>query len=427
MTSDARHARDAQIRFGMFGAGFIGRGILNQNRYLENVRCAAVCNRDTGKAASTIADLCLGDVAIVSSGSGVDDAITSGSIAVTDDPQALVESELIDCLVEATGNIDYGARVTTLAIEHRKHVVLMNAELDGTIGPLLAKKAAEADVVYTGCDGDQPAVQMGLYRFVEELGLDPLVCGNIKGLQDRYRNPTTQESFARSWGQTPTMVTSFADGTKISFEQAIVANATGMTVARRGMTGMEYRGHVDDLVIHYDVDELRALGGVVDYVIGAEPSPGVFVLAAARDPVQAHFLKYGKLGDGPLYSFYVPYHLTALEASRTVVTVVESGDPVIAPAGGPVVEVITCAKRDIHQGETIDGLGGYMTYGLCERYPTAAAEGLLPMGLAEGSVLRRDVPKDEPIRLDDVVPPEGTLIHQLRKEQDALFPAGARR
>lgn len=189
------------------------------------------------------------------------------------------------------------------------------------------------------------------------------------------------------------------------------------------MRGIEHTGHVDDLTEFYDVDELRRLGGVVDYVIGASPSPGVYVLAAARDDVQAHYLSYGKLGDGPLYSFYVPYHLTVLEVPRSVVRAVDLKEAAIAPLGGPIVDVIAASKRDLQEGETIDGLGGYMTYGMCENHATVVGEGLLPMGLAEGSILKRDVPRDEVIRIEDVQYPTGTLVHALRSEQDSLFRA----
>ena len=137
---------------------------------------------------------------------------------------------------------------------------------------------------------------MNLYRFVKSIGFKPLLCGNIKGLQDPYRNPTTQAEFAQKWGQKAHMVTSFADGTKISFEQAIVANGTGMKVARRGMLGYEFKGHVDELTKMYDVNELKELGGIVDYVVGAQPSPGVFIFATHEDPQQCHYLKLYKLG-----------------------------------------------------------------------------------------------------------------------------------
>lgn len=397
----------------------MGRGILNQNRYLSGIRCAAVCNRTIETAVEAV-ELSGGSPRIVTSAVELDRVVSRGDVAVTDDPDVICASSSLECLIEATGHVEYGARVVSKAIDHGKHVVLMNAELDGTVGPILKRRADEAGVLYSGCDGDQPAVQLNLYRFVQSLGLEPLVCGNIKGLQDRYRNPTTQESFARQWGQTPEMVTSFADGTKISFEQAIVANATGMTVSERGMRGGDYEGHVDDLVDHYDVDELRRVGGVVDYIVGAKPSPGVFVLAAARDEVQAQYLEYGKLGQGPLYSFYVPYHLTVLEAPLTVARVVELSDVAIAPER-PVVDVITAAKTDLLAGDEIDGLGGYKTYGLCESHEVVRAEGLLPIGMAEGATLLRHVAKDEVITLADVELPDGRLVHALRKEQEAHF------
>ena len=150
----------------------------------------------------------------------------------------------------------------------------MNAELDATVGPLLKVQAERAGVVISNTDGDQPGVTMNLYRFVKGIGLEPLVAGNVKGLHDPYRNPTTQKGFAEKWGQRPSMVTSFADGTKISFEQAIVANAFGLTVEKRGMVGREHKEHVDAGVRYYDVESLRRKGGVVDYFVGAQPGPG---------------------------------------------------------------------------------------------------------------------------------------------------------
>jgi predicted homoserine dehydrogenase-like protein len=317
--------------------------------------------------------------------------------------------------------VEFGARFAEEAFRHGKHVVLMNAELDGTVGPILKRHADRAGVVVTGSDGDQPAVQINLYRFVRTIGLSPLVCGNIKGLQDRYRNPTTQAGFAKRWGQTPHMVTSFADGTKISFEQAIVANATGMRVATRGMLGFQHTGHVDELTRKLDVDQLRAWGGIVDYVVGALPSPGVFVFAARRDDRQRVYLDYGKLGEGPLYSFYVPYHLTVFEAPLSAARVVLFRDAAIAPLDRPRVDVVATAKTALDAGDVLDGLGGFKTYGLCENADAVHAERLLPMGLAEGCRLKRSLGRDEVIRYDDVELPAGRLIEQLRAEQDVHF------
>jgi predicted homoserine dehydrogenase-like protein len=298
----------------------------------------------------------------------------------------------------------------------------MNAEVDATVGPVLARMAAEQGVVYTGCDGDQPGVQMNLVRFVRGIGLTPLVAGNIKGLQDPYRTPTTQAGFAAKWGQDPHMVTSFADGTKISIEQATVANATGMTVARRGMRGGDFPGHVDDLTSTYDVEELRAQGGVVDYVVGTKPGPGVYVLASHDDPKQQHYLNLYKLGEGPLYSFYTPYHLCHFEVPTTVARAVLFGDATITPLGAPTVEVLTTAKQDLPAGTVLDGLGGYDYYGQAERADVTAKERLLPIGAAEGCRLLRSVAKDEVIGYADVELPADRLVDRLRAEQARLLP-----
>ena len=337
-------------------------------------------------------------------------------------PEVLCQAENIDILIESTGHVEYGAQTTLMAIKHGKHMVSMNAELDATVGPILKVHADRNNVILTGCDGDQPAVQMNLYRFVESIGLTPLLCGNIKGLQDRYRNPTTQESFAKQWGQTPHMVTSFADGTKISFEQALVANATGMTVAQRGMLGYESTGHIDDMIDLYDIDSLREAGGIVDYVVGPKPSPGVFIYAAHdNDKLQSHYLDYGKLGKGPLYSFYIPFHLTIFEVPLSAARVALFDDVIIAPLAGPVVDVVTIAKTDLKAGTELDGLGGYNTYGVCETAAQSASENLLPMGIAENCVLKRDISKDQPIGYNDVELPMHKASVQLRIEQDKHF------
>ena len=421
----ARAAARNPIRFGMFGAGFMGRGIANQvlNR-IPGMHLAVICNRTVAAAIAAYADFGVprDHIVEVSSLGELEDALAQGKYAVTADPEIPCTAPGIEALVEATGHVEYGALVATLAIKHGKHLVLMNAELDATVGPLLKEKADQAGVILSGCDGDQPGVQINLLRFVEGIGLTPRVCGNIKGLQDRYRNPTTQAAFAKQWGQTPGMVTSFADGSKISFEQAIVANATGMKVARRGMIGIEHTGHVDALVDRYDLDELRACGGIVEYVVGAQPSPGVYVFAEALDETQAHYLAYGKLGRGPLYSFYVPYHLTVFEVPLSVARVVLFKDYVITPKAGPVVDVVATAKADLMAGDTLDGIGGYMTYGMCENYADVRAQELLPMGIAEGARMKRDVRRDQVLTYADVSLPEHNLCCKLRWEQDNRFP-----
>jgi predicted homoserine dehydrogenase-like protein len=338
----------------------------------------------------------------------------------------LTAADGIDVVVDCTGAVEFGAHVALSAIDNGKHLVLMNAEVDATLGSILAKKADSAGIVYTGMDGDQPGVQMNLIRFVRGLGVTPMVSGNIKGLQDRFRNPTTQEGFAKQWGQDVHMVTSFADGTKVSVEQALVANAAGLSVHKRGCLGREFDGHVDELTSAYDLDELRELGGAVDYVVKTKPGPGVFVLGTQDDPKQQHYLNLYKLGEGPLYSFYTPYHLCHFEIPSTIARAALVGDACIRPLpDGPRVEVVSVAKKDLRAGEVLDSLGGYTYYGECEKAAIQRSENLLPVGLAEGAVLNRDVSTDEVISYSDVTLPSGRLSDQLRVEQDALFSVAA--
>lgn len=418
----AREEAHDPLRVGMIGAGFMARGLTNQIvNAVPGMTLAAIANRTIANARRCYAEAGLDEVTEVTTVAALDRAIERGTPAISEDPLLLCASGRIDALIEVTGTVEEAAHVVLAAIEHGKHVILMNAELDGTVGPILKTYADRAGVVLSTCDGDQPGVEMNLYRFVKSIGLRPLVCGNIKGLQDPYRNPTTQEGFAKRWGQTPSMVTSFADGTKISFEQAIVANGTGMRVSKRGMIGLDFTGHVDELTQLYDVEELEALDGIVDYVVGAKPSPGVYVFATHDDSKQRHYLNLYKLGEGPLYSFYTPYHLCHFEAPLSLARAVLFHDAVMAPLAGPMVEVVATAKIDLEAGQTLDGIGHYMTYGQCENADVTAREGLLPMGVAEGCRLRRDVPRDQVLSYADVELPPGRLCDRLREEQARRF------
>jgi predicted homoserine dehydrogenase-like protein len=320
-----------------------------------------------------------------------------------------------------TGSVEFGARVALEAFRNEKDVVLLNAEIDATIGPILQVYAEKYGVILSACDGDEPTLQMNLYRWVKGLGLIPRVIGNIKGLQDPYRNPTTQKAFADKWGQNPAMVTSFADGSKISFEQAIVANATGFGVRSRGMSrGLEYRDDVMRIGNIYDIEEVRKLGGIVDYVVGT-PLTKVYCLAEHPDPKQQHYLSLYKMGDGPLYSFFTPYHLVHFEAPSTIGRVMLFRDSAAKPLGGPVVEVCAVAKHDLRRAEVLDDYGMYMTYGEAVNAEEMCRNRYLPEGLVEGCLLIRDVPKDSVITYDDVTLPPGRLADELRAEQYRRF------
>jgi predicted homoserine dehydrogenase-like protein len=217
------------------------------------------------------------------------------------------------------------------------------------------------------------------------------------------------------------MVTSFADGSKISFEQSIVANATGFTVKQRGMSrGLKFDGSIMNIQDLYDIDELRAMGGIVDYTVGP-PLTKVFCLAEHPDPKQRHYLDLYKMGEGPLYAFWVPYHLVHFEAPNAIARVVLFGDEVAPPIAGPVVEVCAVAKRDLKADELLDAYGMYMTYGEAVGADEMSARRYLPEGLVEGCRLLRDIPKDQVLTYGDVDLPEGRLADRLRAEQYRHF------
>ena len=419
---EAREKEGRPIRVALIGAGFMSRGLANHIvNTTPGMRLAGVYNRRAQRAFDLFDYAGVKDVVSPKTQKEADLAMREGIAVATDDAFLLARSPEVDVIVDVTGSVEFGAQVALEAFRHKKDVVLMNAEIDATIGPILQTYAAQHGVILSACDGDEPGVQINLYRWVKGLGLTPRVIGNIKGLQDPYRNPTTQKGFAEKWGQNPAMVTSFADGSKISFEQAIVANATGFVVKSRGMSrGMEYKGDVMKIGELYDIEEVRRLGGIIDYVVGT-PLTKVYVLAEHADPKQQHYLNLYKMGDGPLYSFFTPYHLVHFEVPAAIARVVLLRDSLAKPLGGPVVEVCACAKRDLRAGETLDDYGMYMTYGEAVNTDEMCRMKYLPEGLVEGCVLKHDIPRDAVITYDDVSLPPGRLADQLRAEQYRVF------
>lgn len=419
-----RQEENNPIKIGLIGAGFMGRGILLQiASAVPGMAVVAVYNRHLEGAMRAYQEAGITDYALVHDQGTLEDRIACGKFSIVEDPFLLCHAENIDLIIEVTGAVEFSSRIAWEAIHHAKHVVLMNAELDSTVGPILKAYADKAGVIITNADGDQPGVEMNLFRFVKGMGVKPVLCGNIKGLQDPYRNPTTQEGFAKKWGQNPAMVTSFADGTKISFEQAIVANATGMSIGKRGMYGPTVPSGtpLKDMLHQFPLETLLSGNGIVDYVVGAEPGPGVFVLGTHSNPKQQHFLNLYKLGEGPLYLFYTPYHLCHFEVPFTCARAVLFNDATIAPLYEPRVDVVATAKIDLKVGEIIDGIGCYMTYGQCETAEITQDEQLLPMGLAAGCIVKRNIKRDQVLTYADVIVPEDRFCDVLRKEQGRYF------
>lgn len=414
----AREAEGRPVRVGMIGAGAMGRAIAYQiAQCTPGMEVVAISNRTLSSAHKAFEEAGIEGARTVDSDEGMAAALAEGVPAVTSDPMLICRAEGIDVVHEVTGSVEYAAHVILEAIAHDKTIVTMNAEIQGTIGPVLKARADARGVLITDSDGDQPGVMMNLYRFVEGLGVKPVLLGNMKGLHDQYRNPTTQADFSRRTGLTPHMAASFADGTKMSFEMALVANATGLKAGKRGLYG-PYCDNVNDALKLYPAEQMIETG-LVDYVVGAEPAPGVFCIGHETRPMQSHWLRLYKLGDGPFYMFYTPYHLCHLEAPTTIARAALFGDRTCSPDAGHVVDVVATAKTDLEAGAVLDGIGWYMTYGQCENAEVSKAEGLLPMGLAEGCRLKHRVPKDRVLTYDDVDLPPGRLADVLRAEQMA--------
>ncbi len=420
-----RESAGKPIRVGLVGAGFAGKGFtLQLMGGLPGMRLVAISNRTLSETEEAVR-FAQGAFTKADSAEQLEIAIEknrneAGKVAITSDAMLLCNSPSIDCIVEATGEIEFASQVCMAAFARKKTVVVLNAELDSTLGPILNVKAKQMGAFYAQADGDQPAVIMNLYRYAKSIGFAPVMAGNIKSLQDHRRTPTTQAAFAKNVWQRPKFITSFADGTKISQEMATVANATGFPVQKRSMAGPKC-DHVDNAWKCFDMDKLMSTG-LTDYILGAQPSFGVFVLGHCEaQPMKKRWMRVYKMGEGPLYTFYTPYHLSPLEAPNSVGRAVLFKDNPVMPIAGPVCDVVTIAKRDLKAGEVLDGIGGYLTFGGIDNTSVAMRDNLLPMGLSEGCTLKRDLPIDAAVTFDDVEIPPGRLSDRLWAEQVEHF------
>lgn len=354
---------------------------------------------------------------------------SSGGLLLSRDPFYLRQRpELkLDVLVEATNTIGFAGKACFDAIEAGMHVVLMNAEVDLALGPLLHRRAEEKGVVVTSDAGDQHGV---LRRMMDEIQLwafDLVMAGNIKGFLNRYATAADLAYEAKIRNLNPVQCCAYTDGTKLGVEMALVSNASGMVPFVPGMEGPK-AARVEQVFQCFDFQRYGP-EGVVDYVLGAEPGGGVFVVGRCEDPIQAEYLKYYKLGEGPEYLFYRPYHLCHLETPRAIARAVEFGRPMLVPSFGRVADVYAYAKSDLPAGTRIEhGIGGDACYGLIETCAAAESEGKLPICLleCEGDQrprLKKAVGKDRALLWSDVDLPNGYL-QQRFAEQLALQTTG---
>jgi len=411
-----REATGKPIRVGMVGAGASARAIaLQLGTPVPGIRLVAIANRTPEHGERAFREAGITAFRPAGSAREAEAAIAAGFPVLTDDPSVLTACDAIDLLVEVTGTVEAAARVVLEAFDHGKHVVLVNAELDSLLGPILKTKADRAGVVVTHTDGDEPGVAMTLLRYLRSVGLRPVAAGNLKGMVDYYRTPETQRAFAQKYGQDARKVTSFADATKLSMEATVLANATGFHVGRRGMYGPACE-QVRQMAELLPADEMLN-GGLVDYALGAAPYTGAFVIVHEDAPLKKVQLAYYKLGDGPFYVFYTPYHLPHVQIASTIARAVIDRDPTVTPIAGPICEVVTVAKRDLRAGDRLDGIGGFCAYGLIDNTSAARAIAALPIGLSEGCEMRHEVPKDHVVTFHDLIIPPGRLSETLWKEQ----------
>jgi predicted homoserine dehydrogenase-like protein len=415
-----RETAGKPLRVGLIGAGVMGRMIARQFLTpLTGMQLVAIANRTGSRADQAYRDEGVNNIVSVDSVAKLEQAIDQKKYAITENARLLCEAGNIDIILEVTGTIEYGASVTLHAIKHHKHVVLVNAELDATLGPILKTYADKEGVIITNTDGDEPGVAMNLVRYFKTLGFRPVAAGNLKGMLDHYRTPETQKGFAEKHGQNPVSVTSYADGSKLSFEATVLANSTGFSVGKRGMYGPKC-AHVNEMAGLLPADQLLS-SGLVDYALGAAPHTGAFVVLHEEHPLKKKYLAYLKMGDGPFYVFYTPYHLPHVQVPSTVARAVLFHDATTIPLGGPMTEVITVAKKDLNAGDTLDGIGGFASFGDIDKSDVVQKENLLPMGLSEGCILKKVIAKDTPVKNSDVQFPAGRLCDKLYAEQQKKF------
>jgi predicted homoserine dehydrogenase-like protein len=416
-TALARRAEaNNPVRVALVGGGYMARCIALQIvSAIRGMRLVAIANRTVSKAEAAYAYAGVTDTVRVDSVAALQNAIAANRYAVTDDARLLCAAGGVDAIIEATGHVEFGTHVAFESLRNGKHLVMMSAEIDASVGPILKTYADRAGVTYSYTDGDEPGVGMNMYRFLDNMGYQPVLMGQMKGMLDRYRTPETQKGFSEKHGQNPYVMTSFADGSKLALEAAIMGNATGFVPQVRGMKGYPL-AHVNDLVSRFHPDDF-AKEGFVEYSLGAAPHTGAFVICRNDHPEKRRLMAYLKMGDGPLYMFYTPFHLPPWQIPHSVARAVLFNDATITPRGAPVCDSIAYAKRDLKAGETLDGMGGFTCYGMVERYEVCEREDTLPMAVSLDCRLKRAAAKDQPITYSMVELPKDRLVDRLRAEQ----------
>lgn len=402
-----REAEGNPIKVGVIGAGQMGSGMVSQISTIPGMVVAGISdiNIDAAKRAAE---------AYNASASEKVDILTST------DFKDIIHSKNVEVVVDATGVPEVGAKISLQTLIAKKHLVLLNVEIDITIGPLMKKLYDAANLVYTGSDGDEPAVTAQMFEFAKSMGMKVLVAG--KGKNNALKvsaNPDTAKEEADKKHMNSHMLAAFQDGTKTMAEMNLLANATGFVPDVVGMHGVS--ADLDETVEKLDLKENGGVlnkFGVVEYVDGI--APGIFVIVEGQNEGVANELNYLlKKGERQHHILYRPFHLASLETPLTIARAVLEHDHAIVPIGAPVAETVAVAKRDIKAGEKIDGIGGYCVRGVTVTHETMKENGNIPIGLVGGSsVAKRDIKDGAFLTSDDIQLDESTTVYRLRKLQD---------
>lgn len=404
------------IRVGLAGAGQMGSGFVAQVQRIDGLDVAAIADVDPQRAIKAYGAAGVVEVSDGSTGDMAELLDGGGHLVVT--AAAMLADLAVDMVIDATGVPDVGAQLSLAALRSGKDVGLLNVECDVTIGLLLAELARRRGLVYTVCRGDEPAEARRLVDFALDLSFEVICAGKGKNNPlDPTATPESLRAEAAEKRMNPKMLCSFVDGSKAMIEMAALANATGLQVSRRGMYGpsASVAGLAQVFALREDGGVLDR-PGVVDYCTG-DVAPGVFVVVRSDNAVVLEEMCYLKMGTGPYFAFYRPYHLASIEAPLTIGEAALDRTPSLQPRHW-VAEVAAAAKRNLTPGDVIDGIGGSTVYGVIEDAAVFAEQGLTPLGLLAGARLLRAVPQGQLLTRADVEIDEECTIARLRVLQE---------
>ncbi len=422
----ARAETGKPVRIGLVGAGEMGTDIVSRVAHMRGIEIGAISELNP-QAAGRSVTIAYGDpdrAVATDTTDALNAAIESGRIATTQKVETLLESGLIDVVIDATGIPSVGAEIGLAAMERGKHLVMMNVEADVTIGAYLRSEAERLGVIYSLGAGDEPSSCMELIEFVSAMGHRIISAGkgknnplNFDATPDTY----TEEAVRRHMN--PRMLVEFVDGSKTMVEMTAIANATGLIPDRPGMHGPACsRDELNKVLVPTSAGGVLSSGeGRVDYTIGKGVAPGVFVVAEMDHPRIRERMEDLKMGEGPYFTFFRPYHLTSLEVPLTCARVVLYGKADMVPMARPVAEVCALAKKDMAVGETLDQIGEYCYRAWIMTVPEARSAGAIPCGLLTGAKVTAPIKKGDLITRANTSVPANSKIAILRARQDAML------